>query len=222
MVLDIVGTLRRARVVDQVLLSRALAEMPVAAAADPTATIAANRTATDWYAFSNGDHRLFDLVTTEQQAEGLRRTWRGTIREHPGPYITHRLGLARQLFGVTPPRKWAPVYDYFGDPEHLAMISHRASASAWQTAMRTIVRVTTKTPLFKPWLYLPLAIGALFTTRRWPAIRAVAISGLLFAVAAFFAAPGNDYRYAHWLVTAATIGLAAALLARRSAWRRTQ
>ena len=54
---------------------------------------------------------------------------------------------------------------------------------------------------------------------RWPAIRAVAISGLLYALAELVVAPGVDFRYAHWIVTAGTIGIVTTLIARRATWR---
>ena len=75
----------------------------------------------------------------------------------------------------------------------------------WQRGWNAIVHLFAKTPLFRPVLYLVLAIVALVLARRQRLLRNLVISGLVYELALFILAPTNDYRLSHWLVVTSVI-----------------
>ena len=213
MVMDTVGTLRRAKLKNIETLERAFAGLPVIV--DPP-TLKARVTATidalNWWPLSNGDDRILDPVIDDTESAALTADWRRTIGEHRRAYYGHRKTVAKGLLGLT--NVWEPVYDTLGDWDLLADLHHRATSSDWEDNMRAIVRAFATTPLFRPWLYVLLAIAAIVLARRRPIPRALAISALAWELAMFVFAPGTDYRFSHWLVVATCASLAWLVAAR--------
>jgi hypothetical protein len=205
---DIVGTLRRAHVHDEQTLAQDLSGLPVVA----TAPIAVGHDAFDAWPLTHGERRIFDPIATDEQAAGARAVWRHVIAEHPGAFVAHRWAMTRGLLGVS--GKWQPVYESFGDPALLAALQHRATVSDWQYGMQQIVDLFAATPLFRPWLYLLLAIGALAILRRTPLLRNLVISGVAYEIASWLFAPTIEYRFSHWLVITTCAALAATLARR--------
>jgi hypothetical protein len=123
------------------------------------------------------------------------------------------------LLGIS--GKWEPVYDDFGDPELLAPLHHRAIPSDWQIGWRAIVRAVAVTPLFRPWLYLLLALALIYIARNQRVLRALVLSGVVYEATLIFVGSSSMYRYSHWLITSATIAGVTLLVSRRAAWRRS-
>ena len=174
-------------------------------------------TATNAYAMTHGPKRLADPISTDDESDALSAAWRAAIADHPGAYAMHRVRLfERQLaLGGT----WNPVFDEFGDPGHLVMLHHRATPSDLEIGWRAIVRAFAATPMFRPWLYVVLAVGLLVVARRRRELWLLVASGVVAELTLFVLAGSADYRWSHWLV--ATTWLAAVILAaaRRPAWR---
>ncbi len=166
---------------------------------------------------THGPKRFADPIATDDESDALSAAWRAAITDHPGAYAMHRVGLfGRELaLGGT----WKPVFDEFGDPGHLVVLHHRATPSDLEVGWRAIVRAFAATPLFRPWLYVVLAIGLLVVARRRRELRLLIASGLICEVTLLVSASSVDYRWSHWLI--ATTWLAAVTLAtaRRPAWR---
>ncbi len=213
MVVDTIGTLRRAKVRDAAKIEAALAGLPIADRGALVERINAYSFALDWYPLSNGSKRILDRVDSDEESAALTRAWRSAITKYPGKYAFHRWAMFRTLVGLQ--GKWSPVYDDFGDVDLLAPLHHRATASDWQYGMQMFVRGVAKTPLFRPWLYLLLALVAIWLARKNVILRSLVISGLVLEATMFVFAPAAEYRYSHWLVTTTTIVLAALLVARR-------
>ncbi|MFN0249229.1 MAG: hypothetical protein ACKV2T_20260 [Kofleriaceae bacterium] len=213
MVMDTVGTLRRAKVRDSGTLETALAGLPIADRTKLVERMKSSVDALDWYPVANGPKRVLDRIDSEEESDALSRAWRGALTGHTKAYLVHRWTMIRSLFGLY--GKWTPVYDEFGDVDLLAPLHHRATASDWQYGMQQIVRAFEYTPLFRPVVYFVLALVALWFVRKRPLLRSLAISGLVLQVTMFFFAPANDYRYSHWLVTTTCIVIAALAVLRQ-------
>ena len=209
---DIVGTLRRARIDDV----HALDGLRVVDDADLREHFTTGSDALNWLPLAYGPKRLFDLIATDDEAAAMRATWRRVIADHPGAYLDHRATMMRNLLGVT--SKWSPVYDSYGDPGLLIYLHHRATPSDWQLATRAFVRAIAITPLFRPVLYLVIAIGLVAWLRRDRVLRALVISGVIYELTLFVFAADPAYRYSHWLVS--TTWIAAVALAVERRWRR--
>jgi hypothetical protein len=169
----------------------------------------------DAWPLVNGPHRVVNPIASDTEVDAVVADWTRAVRAHPRAYVFHRWSMFRQLLGKM--KHWEPVYAGFGDPELLAPLHHRAIASDWQDGWNAVVHVMARTPLFKPWLYLLLAIVAIVLARRQRLLRNLAISGLVYELAQLGFAPTPDYRFSHWLVTTATIALVAHLLSRKGA-----
>lgn len=209
--LDVVGTLRRAKLADADV-TRALDGVALADAAAVPARIKAAHDAIDAWPLSNGAERIIDPVKSGVQARALRAAWRRVVIEHPGAYLVHRWTMTRGLLGIS--GAWAPVYQAFGDHALMGSLHHRARPSDWQRGVRWVMSAVGKTPLFRPWLYLLLVLPALFLARRWQVIRALAASGLVYELMAMVFAPAPEYRYSHWLITTTSLAYATILVGR--------
>jgi hypothetical protein len=206
-VMDTVGTIRRAKLKKVEVLEAAFAGMPFADIQQLKPRLIASSDALNWWPLSNGDKRLFDLITIDTESRALSADWRAAITKHLRGYLRHRKSVAKALLGLG--GSFSAVYDSFGDPDLMSPLHHRASTSDWERSWQMIVRAVDKTPLCRPWLYLIAAIAAIVLARRKPLLRALAISGIAYELTLFVLAPLSDYRYSHLLVTMTCTALAA-------------
>ncbi|HEX5064283.1 MAG TPA: hypothetical protein VFV99_33140 [Kofleriaceae bacterium] len=209
---DVVSTIRKGHP-NPATLDRLVAGLPKAATPDADDRLVRGRDALDVWTLTHGEKRVFEPIATEEQAEAMRAAWRHAIAQYPLGYLKHRRVMTWHLLGIS--GKWAPVYDDFGDPELLAPLHHRAIPSDWQLGWQIVVRGVSKTPLFRPWLYVVLAIVLVYFTRKQRVLRALVVSGILYELTWMFFAPSPDYRLSHWLVTTTTIAGIALLVGRR-------
>ncbi len=213
---DVVGTLRRAKIKDETALERATAGMPVADPASLRERMTAGSDAINWRSVQYGDKRVFDPIKSDDEAAATSAAWRHAITTHPGAYLTHRWTLTRSLLALS--KRPDPVLDNFGNPDLLAPLHHRAIPSDWELGMQRFVRGVARTPLFSPWLYLVLGIVAIAIARRRPLLRNLAIAGLALELAMMLFAPAPDYRYSHFLISAVSLVLVALAVGARKAW----
>jgi len=215
--MDVVGTLRRAKVHDEAALKQALAGMPIADATVFVERMTAANDALNARSLTTGDKKIFEPIKTEEEADATSAAWRSALTSHFGAYLTHRFAMARALLGFSNRAK--PVYDQFGNPDLLAPLHHRATPSDWELGMQKVVRAFAATPLFRPYLYVLLAILVIVLARRRPLVRNLAIAGVAFELAMFLCAPTADYRYSHFFITAVCLALAVLVVGARAAWR---
>jgi hypothetical protein len=213
--LDVAGTARRARL-HGADLDAAFAGLEVVDRARLDAWIGDGHDVYDAFGISHGDKRIVYAPIDDAEASAVDTAWRRAVTAHAGAYATHRWELFVRLLGVGD--KWDPVFDDLGDRDLLAPLHHRATPSDLQLASRTVVRAVAATPLFKPWLYLALAIAFLVYARErreLPVLRALAASGLVYEIVQLVAAQGPDYRASHWLVATTWLAIVGAAVARR-------
>ena len=212
---DTVSILRRNHVTSVKSLGAALEGTPVIDMARLKDITSKGKDPLEWWPLAHGDKRPFDPVATPDEMWALFRAWRHAVTRHPGAYLKHRQGMASRLlaFSGGNPR----IFEDLGDFDLLAPVHHRALPSSWEIGWRAIVDTVHSMQLFRPWLYLLLAIAMLVVGRRVLVVRTFAIAGLAYEVAMMLFAPGPEYRFSHWLVCAACIALVAWLAPKRYA-----
>ncbi|NVB77395.1 MAG: hypothetical protein HOV81_03290 [Kofleriaceae bacterium] len=216
---DLVGTLRRANVKTEAALRAALDGLPLADSSTLVERMTASRDALSPVPLIKGTKRVFEPLASDEQSDALSNAWRAAISKHPGAYLTHRWAMTRALLAFT--GKWRPVFDDFGSVALMEPLHHRATSSDWQFGMQHVVRWVAKTPLFRPWLYLLLAVIVIVLARKRPLLRNLAISGLVYELAMFVLAPAGEYRYSHWMIASTCIVIAALAAGRRTSWARS-
>ena len=207
---DLTGTMRRAKLKKIDVLEAAFAGLPIADHAQFKTQLSSSSDALNWVPLTHGEKRLFEIITTDDEAAALARDHRSVIAHHTKAYLTHRWAMTRALLAITGTPQ---IVDDFGDPDLMAPLHHRATSSDWQRGWKIIVRWTT--PIFRPWIWLVLLVVAIILVRRKPILRALAISGLVHELVICFVAPGADFRYSHWLVVTACIALVARAMSRK-------
>jgi hypothetical protein len=207
--MDLAGGLRHEKTLDDAELRRSFDGLVIADATTLPRKLALAEDTFDGFPVAHGDNRLVDPVTSDAEADALAGDWAHLVWVHPSAYALHRWQLTRRLLGLT--GAWSPVWDDFGDDE-------RATPDV-ELAYRAFVRAVATTVLFRPYLYVGLALVALGLVWRHRELRALVASGLWFELSLLVFAPGPDYRFSHWLVTTTCIALAASAVRLRAAWR---
>ena len=131
--------------------------------------------------------------------------WLDVVPRRPLGYFKYRVSVFQRVLAiVTPP--WSPVPERVPRvaryaPQMLTDLglatSHESAVQAGYTAALTWL--ADHTPLFRPWLYLALALILVAVVRR-RTLLALLLSGLAMQLSLLFVAMSPDYRYSHWLV----------------------
>ncbi|MGE5185156.1 MAG: hypothetical protein ACM31C_23970 [Acidobacteriota bacterium] len=168
-----------------------------------------------WESLALGDDRLFDLATTDEQADALVAAWKHAIAAYPGAYAAHRLSVFGRTMGWNGPKPnfTTPLDE---PSELLASIGETRSYDGFQRAVSRGLHAIRKWPLFSPILYLVLAAGLLVVLWRDPLQRGLLGGALVYELSLVVLSPGgHDFRYVHWLVVvsvfAAIVHVGAAL-----------
>jgi hypothetical protein len=166
-----------------------------------------------WWPMANGDGRLFNWPETEAQRDAIGRAWWVLVRDNPGAYLWHRWKVFQEVLGVTKNPVFDPVWTLH---EGSAKLHHDASSGRLQRVLAATAHwLAEHTPLFRPYLYVLLALALLVVCWRQRDLVALLASGLVYELTMLPFAPSPDYRYSHWLVVCAVIALAAAISSRR-------
>ncbi|HUJ63378.1 MAG TPA: hypothetical protein VLX92_32995 [Kofleriaceae bacterium] len=172
-----------------------------------------------------GPGHLWDLPVQgstpapDDQLDAITRAFWDVVTAHPGAYLRHRAALGDELFGVHQGslskvvRTHASQLDGYLQNQHLS-----TGASTVQRALqRAMLWIAHRTPLFRPWIYLVLALIALAFVRRDRELVALLLSGIGLEASLFVLAPTPDFRYSHWLVLATVVAIALAAVRRYGA-----
>lgn len=160
----------------------------------------------------HGDGRLWDMndggatPTPARQRAAMQRVWGDVVLSNPRAYAAYRLSVFwRILSPFAPP--WGMVTPAIPQvvrnrPEQVRALGLREHAttahSGWIAMASWLAKAT---PLFRPWLYLVLAVVLLAVSRRRITV-ALLLSGISMQLSLLIAGLSPDYRYAHWLVLA--------------------
>lgn len=236
--LDLTGTLRHAPALDEAQLRAELAGVPLtplAATASPQAIARASHRADDLDAFTVSTfgsgvyvpalwvtaRHLFELPTTPAQRAAVARAWRSIVLGHPAAYLAYRWEVTRERLHLGDAEIPSATYVWFTDVTNLATATastgHNAVPSRLQRPLQAAMLWTGTSWLFRPWLYLALALALVPLARRQRAALALLLSGLANEALLFAVAPTIDYRYSAWLVAATLVALATMVPRRRRA-----
>jgi len=174
-----------------------------------------------WWFVVNGDQRMFDWPSTEDQRAALSRAWETLVLAHPGAYVLHRFRVFRAMIELGPianPNVTTAVW------EHHLTVSQTDDAeprSALQRAIGAILRgFATYTPIDRPYIYLVLSLCFLPIARRYRDAFALLASGVLYELTYLPFSPSAEFRYSHWMI-AATVLAAVILVVHRARQSRT-
>ena len=204
MVPDTLGTLKRAHV-DGPTIEKALDGLIVVQGPDLADRV--HELAFDPFPMMAGKTRVLELPTVDE-LPALRRDWRHAIASYPGAYLKTRYNFSKRLLG----KNDEPIFDDFGDKNHLAVLHHRASKSDLEVGYQAVAHALEF--LYRPWLWILLGIAA-FVVVRERTIRTVIASGWAIALTMCVLAPVPEYRFVHWVVVSSAIGIAAVIAKRR-------
>jgi len=173
------------------------------------------------------DTRLWDLPifgTTpapEAQRDAIERVFWAVVRAHPAEYAAHRMATMAEVVGLShhPIGNMVPTFH----TQYRPYMERLHLASEWSPLQddlqRRIHRIAKKTPLFRVWVYIVIALVLVpFAIRRRQLDSlALLLSGLGLEASLVPLAPTPDYRYSHWLITCTVLALIL-IVARRAQW----
>lgn len=158
-----------------------------------------------------------DVPPTAEVRAAIERAWKTVITRYPWAYVKHRLavtaavlslGADNRVYGIVPPRdlKWPAV------AQNLGLATGASKLQRWLTdgAHWTVRWI----PIYRPWMYVVLALVLLGFARRHRDVFVLLLSGLAIESTYVILAPSADYRYSHWLVICVVLA-AITLVARR-------
>lgn len=155
----------------------------------------------------NGMWPLVDsgtVPTPEPRRAAIFRVWKDVVLSRPVAYLKYRLSVFyRSLsfhgkpWGMVTPRVPQVALNR---PDKLAQLDISVRDSTIQAVwIGASTWIAESTPLFRPWLYLLVALLLLAVARRREIV-ALLLSGIALELSLLPLAVSPDYRYAHWLV----------------------
>lgn len=161
--------------------------------------------------------RWFDHPNSDRDRAALAAAWRRTIRAYPGEYLWNRLLRFRELIGFTD-ATWQPVWAVQHEARLLRDLYKeappRGHVQHWLGSR--MVRLGKHSLLFRPYVYMLIAIVLAIVRRRDQLVNALQLSHAVCLALIFFVAPGPDIRYAQWTMFAVLIALALHVLSGRA------
>ena len=163
-----------------------------------------------------GDERLFDEPTTPEMRSAVSSAWWNLVTGYPGAYLTSRYDMMRELIGFTDVH-WTPVYEVRNEAAMLKANNQPAMdrniIQRWLA--KRMLKLGYTSVIFRPYLYILLAIGLLVLMRRDRLVVALLVSGLSCLAMLVVVIPGPDIRYVYWLVVVTLYAVAVRLFGRR-------
>lgn len=164
-------------------------------------------------------------TTNPQLSEQLGRNWAEVVLGHPRAYLRHRIEFFASMVKRQPWGLWAPFFDAIY-PNELGVPQRPAARS--NEMFLHVHRLAVSSSLFEPLPYLVLsallfvpvlALGLKLRGKLLQASGALYASGVCHMGGLFLFAVTPDFRYSHWLLTAAAVatGLLVLDLGRRAA-----
>lgn len=203
---DISGTLARAPDLDDASVRELLAGAPLV----QKTGIQARARQLDperrgWVSITVYEPPLFELARTPEMSSGAVAAWLRTLTTYPGAYLKYRWKIFRQNIGWshrTPPFV-TPYEEHLRD---LQLVDEVHMYRGYQFTIADGLHRISRSVMFRPVLYLVLALGLLVLMWRDRFLRALLSGAVAYELALFLISPGgHDYRYSHWMITVTVI-----------------
>lgn len=154
-----------------------------------------------------------DTMTVADRDE-LMRTWCETVVHHPLAWLRHRWQFFLHLTGFSSENLTSPV---FMEPRGFPPIFDKAypdktpELNRVQNLLKAALLTLSGSVLFRPWIYLLLALLVLVTAcldlrlpYRLPIVF-IAASALTHEMGLLISAPSPDFRYSHYMIYASML-----------------
>jgi hypothetical protein len=210
---DIGGTIRYTPDYSDAEIERDLVGVPLVVHHEIQAHCTAAYDPAAYDALTSGDRRVFD-PPGDRGLEPIAVGWRTMVTRHFAGYLRHRWAVFRTVLGFSQ-QLHAPVWTRFAndDQPQTKTVHVAIQRSALQRGWMAVLHWLATTWMFRPHLYAVLLI-LLLPLSRSQLSRAILLSGLLYELGLFVAAPSNDFRYSHWMIVAALVGAVLTLRSR--------
>ena len=218
---DIVGILKHAPAAPDPELEAVLAGTPLHRHTNISAEAVRTYNPRTWWAVVNGPDRMFDWPATTAHRDALARSWTALVEAHPGAYLHHRLRVFRAVIGLGGAPIFDTVWHEFINPNYAAALHYNAAPSGLQTTLGELLVRLGATLLFRPYLYLYLALALLPFAWRHRDLLALLASGIVYELTLVPFAPSPDFRYSHWMIVATVIAVVVLVGRRARAGRRS-
>lgn len=142
--------------------------------------------------------------------------WRTNVRRYPGAYLAHRLDATAWLLGFHDPEQCVPfAVGIAAEPSHMLDALGAAPGMSNRAELLHMIGLSAL-PLFRPWLYIGLALAttaylAAKGARKHALVIALQVGGLLYAGSYFFIGFACDFRYTYFTTISALFGAAYAI-----------
>lgn len=170
-----------------------------------------------------GDQRLWDMpiLGTEpappDKRAAISRMFKQAVSGNIGGYLAHRAEMMKHLLAFGDGPVYTPVMmhkvQFIGLITNLGVSTRTTGVQDY--LQRKAKWLSKKTPLYRPWIYLVIALVMLWFARQQRDVLAILLSGLGLESSLFVLAPTPDYRYSHWMVVCTCLAVVM-LVARRS------
>jgi hypothetical protein len=152
---------------------------------------------------------VFSRTLDPAELKQISGNWLRAIRYHPGAYLAHRLGFAREILNVSAGDK--ELYYLNGAPHHWLAEEYPPR----RRTLRLMAAIERKIHWigYRPWLYaalnaalLPLALIAYLRGRSMLPLL-FTFSGSAYLLSTLLGASSTDYRYLVWTILCALLAL---------------
>jgi hypothetical protein len=155
---------------------------------------------------------IFEYPHTAEERAAYSAGWKKFVTRHPIAFLRHRVGVFAAQLSLR-----AQVWAGFSNADWGEdLLKHRANYSALQVRWIHYSReFIDNTPLGCTWVYFLVAVVLLPLARRHRLAALLFLSGIFHQLGLFLVAPATDYRYSHWTVLSALLGIVVLFIQRR-------
>ncbi len=165
-----------------------------------------------------GPDPFFRSPGSEEQWDAVTRSWKELVFGDPVAYLEFHADQFARLLHMTDNDLPGAVWNRFLEADvQLDWIDHDASFSWYQEKLGIGVfyPLDRHTPLFKPYIYVAIALILLVLLCRTALPLALFLSGFLYELSFFPVGVEPEFRYSHWMVTSIVIGTVVLFVQRR-------
>ncbi|HEY0254365.1 MAG TPA: hypothetical protein VGC41_22715 [Kofleriaceae bacterium] len=223
---DIVGTLAHVEeTIPDSELGPLLAPTGVLVDRDYHARLRAKYVPYDFQQLVSGDGHLWDVPlqgtvpAPQAQRDAIGKAWSAIVPTHKRAYLAYRLDVFADVIGLRKKFQGATVIRH--DVQYKGLLDEAGVQNVETAFSRNgenfTMWVAKRTRLFRPHVYVILAVLLLFACRRDRECAALLLSGLGLELSLLPLVQAPDYRYSHWLVVTTCLALVMLIVRRARA-----